>query len=374
MPHNMRRQLRPLHRQFTQFDHSRASASAASADFLPVRPDATIRVPGFPANGHPKICHCAREVMTDYAARLHAAVRRCGNAVCVGLDPRWDQLPSVLKDADPSGTADLAGKATVFREFCCRIIDVVAPLVPVVKPQAAFFEELGPVGCAVLRDVIKHARNAGLIVICDAKRGDIGSTAAAYARAYLAGEDPQAAVWAADALTVNPYLGVDTLQPFVDIAIERGAGVYVLVRTSNPGSRSFQDRTTDGQPLYSAVAESVESLSWQHAGSSGFGPVGGVVGATYPQELASLRTLMPHAPLLVPGYGSQGGTSADVAAAFRGDGLGAVVNSSRGIIFAHAREPHRSHFAPAAWEQAVEAATREMIADLQQNVPPISTE
>lgn len=302
--------------------------------------------------------------MIDYATRLNDAVRRKGNPVCVGLDPRWSHLPEPLRGGEDSETADIARQADAFREFSCRIIDIVAPLVPVVKPQAAFFEELGPAGCMALCDVIKHARQAGLLVICDAKRGDIGSTAEAYARGYLAGDDPAAAAWGADALTVNPYMGDDTLQPFVDVAAERGAGLYVLVRTSNPGSAKFQNRQTDGQSLYQSVAEVVESLSVRTSEGRDFGPIGAVVGATYPAELAELRAAMPHVPLLVPGYGSQGGTSADVAAAFHDDGLGAVVNSSRGIIFAHTKAPYASRFDEADWEQAVEAATRDMIADL----------
>lgn len=307
--------------------------------------------------------------MIDYATRLHEAIRRKGNPVCVGLDPRWSQLPPEFHAADEAASADLVRQAEAFEQFCCRIVDAVAPLVPVVKPQAAFFEELGPAGCAALGAVIAHARAAGLIVICDAKRGDIGSTAEAYARGYLAGDDPQAAPWGADALTVNPYMGDDTLQPFVEVARQRGAGVYVLVRTSNPGSSRFQNRVTEGQMLYESVAEIVESLAVEAADGLDFGPIGAVVGATYPEELTSLRMAMPHVPLLVPGYGSQGGTSSDVAGAFREDGLGAVVNNSRGIIYAHAREPFASQFGPDQWEQAVGAATREMIADLREYTP-----
>ncbi|MDZ4688383.1 MAG: orotidine-5'-phosphate decarboxylase [Planctomycetaceae bacterium] len=302
---------------------------------------------------------------TPFATRLHDAVRQKQNAVLVGLDPRLDWLPDdVLASArsqvdDPSAVA-----ATAFEEFCVRIIDVVAPLVPAVKPQAAFFEEYGPDGCLALCRVIRYARAQGLVVICDAKRGDIGTTAEAYARAYLAGDDPAASPWGADALTVNPYLGRDTLEPFVKVATERGAGVYVLVRTSNPGAGTFQDRTQDGQTLYQTVADVVESLSAATADSNGYGCVGAVVGATYPTELVELRQRMPHVPLLIPGYGSQGGTAADVAAAFRSDGLGALVNNSRGINFAYRSGPFAAEFGPKRWEAAVEAATKQMIADL----------
>ncbi len=307
--------------------------------------------------------------MSDYSTRLNDAIRRKQTPALVGLDPRFNRLPGAMVSNAGTGLASVEDQAAAYVEFCCRVVDIVAPLVPAVKPQAAFFEELGPAGCAALREVIHYARSAGLIVICDAKRGDIGSTAEAYARAYLAGEDPMAAVWGADALTISPYLGADTLQPFVDVALERAAGLYVLVRTSNPGAGTFQDRLTEGSPLYRGVASVVEELALQTCGGDGFAAVGAVVGATWPSELAELRAAMPHAPLLVPGYGSQGAGAADVSAAFRDDGLGALVNSSRGILFAYDREPYRSQFQPTQWEQAVEAATREMIADLATHTP-----
>ena len=313
--------------------------------------------------------------MTSFSERLHSAIREKGTAALVGLDPRYENLPSeIITTAECRSLADReATRASAYEEFCLRIIDVVSPLVPAVKPQAAFFEECGPAGMQALGRVIRKARESGLIVICDAKRGDIGSTAEAYAKGFLAGEDPDSAPWAADALTVNPYLGRDTLEPFVEVASERGAGIYVLVRTSNPGAGTFQDclsPTGSGGatlPLYRHVAEVVEDLAAQTADEDDFGCVGAVVGATYPQELAELRAVMPHAPFLVPGYGSQGGSAADVAAAFKPDGLGALVNSSRGIIFAYLKQPYAEKFGIENWEQAVEAAIRKMIADLAQH-------
>lgn len=308
--------------------------------------------------------------MGSYTTRLHDAVRRKRTPALVGLDPRFDLLPNPIVEAARKRASDSAAVvATAFEEFCLRLIDVVAPLVPAVKPQAAFFEEWGPAGCAALARVMQRAREADLIVICDAKRGDIGSTAEAYARGYLAGADPKAAAWPADALTVNPYLGRDTLEPFVQVAEQREAGIYVLVRTSNPGAGVFQDRKSDSLPLYRYVAQTVEELAAASATDGPFGIVGAVVGATYPQELAELRTAMPHAPLLVPGYGSQGAGAGDVAAAFQPDGLGALINSSRAINFAYRQEPYASQFAPDQWEQAVEAATRQMIADLAAHTP-----
>ncbi len=309
--------------------------------------------------------------MSHFATRLHEQVLHKKTPALVGIDPRFDQLPASVVEAARKRTGGDSAKLTAaaFEEFSFRLIDVVAPLVPAVKPQAAFFEEIGPEGTAVLARVIRRAREAGLIVICDAKRGDIGSTADAYARGYLAGANPNAAPWAADALTVNPYLGSDTLEPFVNVAIERGAGIYVLVRTSNPGAGTFQDRVADGQSMYRHVAAVVEQLAERTRDGGTYGAVGAVVGATYPRELEELRAAMPHAPLLIPGYGSQGGTAADVAAAFDRDGLGAIVNNSRGINFAHAREPYKSQFGAEKWEAAVEAATHAMIADLAAHTP-----
>lgn len=307
--------------------------------------------------------------MTHFTTRLHAAIRAKQTPALVGIDPRYDQLPDDVRTrAESRGGDALEQRAAAFEEFSLRLIDVVAPLVPAVKPQAAFFEELGPAGCVALQRVTRRARDRGLIVICDAKRGDIGSTAQAYANAYLAGADPDAAPWGADALTVNPYLGADTLEPFVNAARERGAGIYVLVRTSNPGAGTFQDRVSDGQTHYRHVADVVERLAAETA-DEGWGCVGAVVGATYPSELEELRRAMPHTPLLVPGYGSQGGNASDVAAAFAEDGLGALVNSSRGINFAFRAERYRDQFPADQWEQAVEAATREMIADLAEHTP-----
>ncbi|MBT4867192.1 MAG: orotidine-5'-phosphate decarboxylase [Planctomycetaceae bacterium] len=318
--------------------------------------------------------------MTDilnYADRLHQAVTAKQTPALIGLDPRFNLLPAdVIASARKRQPDETATVAAAFEEFCCRLIDVVAPLVPAVKPQAAFFEEWGPAGCQALAKVIHYARQQGLIVICDAKRGDIGSTAEAYARGYLAGSDPKAAVWGADALTVSPYLGRDTLEPFVNVAKERGAGIYVLVRTSNPGAGTFQDRQSKLKPgsetmvpHYRHIARAVEELAAETADGGQYGIVGGVVGATYPDELAELRAAMPHVPLLVPGYGSQGGTAADVAAGFSPDGLGALVNSSRGINFAFRSEPFASQFGEDNWEQAAEAATKQMIADLAEHTP-----
>ena len=180
---------------------------------------------------------------------------------------------------------------------------------------------------------------------------------------------PEQAAWGADAVTVNPYLGDDSIAPFVEVAQQRGGGVFVLVKTSNPGGRMIQDLRADGRPIFRHVAEHVEQLASETTGDSGYGAVGAVVGATYPEQLAELRGVMPHAWLLVPGFGAQGAGAADVAGAFDADGLGAVINNSRGIIFAYRSEPYAERFGEANWQDAVAAATDEMIAQLRAETP-----
>lgn len=291
---------------------------------------------------------------TAFADALAAAVARTRSIACVGLDPRVNQLPPAIRDR-------FAEDAAAVEAFCCGVIDAVAGKVPVVKPQSAFFEALGPAGVMVLSRVIHHARSAGLLVIVDAKRNDIGSTAAAYAAAYLGRSAP----FAGDALTVSPYLGRDSIEPFCEVCDLQNAGLFVLVKTSNPGGGLFQNRITDGQPLHDAVADLIEQFNASRIGRCGYGPVGSVVGATYPQQLAELRTRLKHSWILIPGYGAQGGGADDVRPGVDANGLGAIVNSSRHIIFAYHREEYRDRWAPADWQNAVAAATDDMNQQLQ---------
>jgi orotidine-5'-phosphate decarboxylase len=309
--------------------------------------------------------------MNHYSQRLNSRIQQTRTPALVGIDPRFDWLPTEFRQrahAHPGGTRVSIAKA--FLEFSFELLNLVAPLVPAVKPQVAFFEQLGLPGLAALHAIMSTARKLGLIVIADAKRGDIGSTAEAYADGWLAGHDPDAAAWPADALTVNPWLGTDSLQPFVDIAARRGAGLYVLVRTSNPGAAQLQDRVAENTPLYKSAAQIVGQLNEStRPANDRWGCVGAVVGATWPAQLAELRQQIPSVPFLVPGYGAQGGSSADTAGAFAEDGLGALVNSSRGINFAWRRKPFAEQFGEARWQEAVVAAVHEMIADLAANTP-----
>jgi orotidine-5'-phosphate decarboxylase len=258
----------------------------------------------------------------------------------------------------------LEALARAYEEFAARIIDIVAPLVPVIKAQSAFFEACGPAGMETLQRTLRRAHDQGLVTILDGKRNDIATTAAAYADAAFAGvtvADHLLPVWDADALTVNPYLGRDAVEPFLQSGRRSGRGVFILVRTSNPGAGQFQDLRCDGRPLFMHVAEAVRNWTRENLGQDGFGDVGAVVGATYPTELAAIRQVLPEAYLLVPGFGAQGASAADTAPAFRDDGLGAIINSSRGIL-AFSATAHD-------WEAKVEQATRATIAALAKPMP-----
>lgn len=291
-----------------------------------------------------------------FGSRLTSAVLSKKNPVCVGLDPRWQQLPGSLR-VDPAVNGWQA-TAEAFQSFCFAIIDVVAPLVPIVKPQSAFFEELGPAGVVTLERVVRYATSKGLLVILDGKRNDIGTTATAYAKAYLGLNSP----FGADSLTVSPYLGRDSLDPFVERCKEADAGIFVLVKTSNPGSGFMQDLSIDGVTISERVADYVQEQAMATADSPDtYGSVGCVVGATYPEQLIAMRKRMPNAWILIPGYGAQGGSADDVKHGLDAQGLGAVVNSSRGIIFAH---ENKKYAAGSDWTRAVESATLDMIEQL----------
>lgn len=254
--------------------------------------------------------------MTDgFGARLAERVEQIGNAACVGLDPFVDRIPGLRPEMSREEQA--AG----VRTFCLGVIDVVAPIVGVVKPQSAFFEQLGAPGVAALTDVVRAARAAGLIVIVDGKRGDIGSTAEAYARAHLDDDGPMGA----DAATVSPYLGTESLEPY-DRRTRAGKGYFVLVRTSNPGAGAWQR----GTGVAARIAEAVAA----RCSGPGLGPVGAVVAATLPAgEIALWRTRMPNTWFLVPGFGAQGAGPADVRPHFLPNGLGALVSSSREVLY-----------------------------------------
>ena len=289
----------------------------------------------------------------NFADRLMNAIDDKGTPSIVGLDPRYESLPKSLRP-DPSPTP--AAAAAAMREFCRRIIDVVAPLVPAVKPNLAFFEAWGWEGYRAFTEVVAHAQKNGLLVVADAKRGDIGSTAEAYARSIFEAVG-------ADAVTLSPWLGSDSLAPFFEYSKE-GKGTFLLVKTSNPSSADIQDLSLDGGAVFDHVAGLVDRWGAEMVGERGFSSVGAVVGATFPEQAAALRKAMPRTPFLLPGYGAQGGKADALRNAFAGEGYGALVNSSRGIIFAYSREPFAAEFGEDRWEEAVQEATLAMRKDL----------
>lgn len=270
-----------------------------------------------------------------FADRLIAAIKKKGSPICVGLDPRLSQIPKFICRGKPAAEAIIA--------FNKGIINAVYDLVPAVKPQFAFYLQHGAAGVRAFEETCAYARERGLIVIADAKCNDIGSTAEAYADAFLG------KAMDCDALTVNPYLGWDGVKPFVEICKKSGKGIFVLVKTSNKSSGDFQDlETKDGMKNYEAVAHLLESWGSDEIGKSGYSAIGAVVGATFPYEAKLLRKIMPHTYFLVPGYGAQGGKAADVKVCFNADGFGALINSGRDIIFAWERGGSERNFGEAA--------------------------
>lgn len=292
----------------------------------------------------------------NFADRLAIAVRAKATPTLIGLDPHLDLLPPEYAGARDN-RLPRPKRAEQIGDFCCHVVDLIADLVPAVKPQSAFFEALGADGVAQWERVIEHSHQRGLLVIGDVKRGDIQSTARAYATACLEGAGGSRAI-ACDAVTLNPFLGSDSIEPFLEVCARTNGGAFVLVRTSNKGSADFQRH---GSPeLSHRIAESVVRWGQALIGECGLSSIGAVVGATHAAELADFRTRMPNNWLLLPGYGAQGASAADVVHAFRADGLGALVNSSRGILFAH----REARYSGMAWPDATQRATRDMIDEL----------
>lgn len=296
-----------------------------------------------------------------FADRLCAATDAKGSAVVVGLDPRPETLPPHLLTACQAELCDqVKAVAEALWRFNRGIIDAVHDVVPAVKPQLAFYERYGIPGLEAYVRTTRYAREAGLLVIADGKRNDIGATASAYAEAFLGASGD----FTADALTVNPFLGRDGIQPFVDSARQHDRGVFVLIKTSNPSAGDLQDLLVDGRPLYERLGRLVEGWGESSRGQNGYSGVGAVVGATWPEQAARLRTLMPHTLFLVPGYGAQGATAADVACCFDDRGHGALVNASRSIIFAWRAEPYASRHGEAGYGTAAREAAQRMGDDI----------
>ncbi|MCR5531483.1 MAG: orotidine-5'-phosphate decarboxylase [Lachnospiraceae bacterium] len=287
--------------------------------------------------------------------------------IVVGLDPMLSYIPDFVKeDAFSKYGETLEGAAAAVWEYNKAIVDAVYDLIPCVKPQIAMYEQFGIPGLLVYKNTVEYCKKKGLVVIGDVKRGDIGSTSAAYATAHLGTVTVGSKTYAPfdeDFATVNPYLGSDGIKPFIDVCNQNDRGIFLLVKTSNPSSGEFQDRLIDGCPLYEWVAEKVND--WGTLSMDGdYSNVGCVVGATYPEMGRVLREVMLKSYILVPGYGAQGGTADGLKPYFNKDGLGAIVNSSRGIIAAYKKEPYLSRFGERHYADAARQAVIDMKEDI----------
>jgi orotidine-5'-phosphate decarboxylase len=271
--------------------------------------------------------------MGRFADRLVHAIAEKSAPCVVGLDPVLDYISDTfVQECGLSRDGDIEERARIVEAYCVMTLEAVHDLVPAVKPQMAYFEVFGSHGMRALERCIETARELGLIVLLDGKRGDIGSTSKAYADAYLAKKPPRPLE--VDCLTLNPYLGEDSLAPFVESALENDKGLFVCVRTSNPGADILQNqRVSDGRALYEVVADLVSSFNDRQLGASGFGSIGAVVGATQAEAAHALRERLPRTLFLVPGFGAQGGSLDTVRACFLAQGRGAIVNSSRAVMY-----------------------------------------
>ena len=298
--------------------------------------------------------------------QLVANIKKTGAPIVVGLDPMLNYIPEqVQKKAFAEYGETLEGAAEAIWQFNKEIVDKTYDLIPAVKPQIAMYELFGLPGLAAFKKTVDYCKEKGLVVIGDIKRGDIGSTSAAYAVGHIGKVKVGSKTYAPfdeDFVTVNPYLGSDGVNPFLDVCKEEKKGIFVLVKTSNPSSGEFQDQKIDGRPLYELVGEKVAAWGSEVMGDE-YSYVGAVVGATYPEMGKVLRKVMPKAYILVPGYGAQGGKGKDLVHFFNEDGLGAIVNSSRGIIAAYKQEQY-AKFGAENFGDASRAAVETMIADI----------
>lgn len=298
--------------------------------------------------------------------KLVANIRKTNAPIVVGLDPMLSYVPEELqKKAFAEYGETLEGAAEAIWQFNKAIVDATYDLIPAVKPQVAMYEQFGVPGMAAFEKTVSYCQEKGLVVIGDIKRGDIGSTSTAYAMGHIGKVQIGSKTYSGfheDFVTVNPYLGSDGVKPFIKVAKEEKKGMFILVKTSNPSSGEFQDRLIDGRPLYEWVGEQVNAWGQEHMGDE-YSYVGAVVGATYPEQGRILRQIMPKSYILVPGYGAQGGQGKDLVDFFNEDGLGAIVNSSRGIICAYKQEKYAA-FGAANFADASRQAVIDMVDDI----------
>lgn len=298
--------------------------------------------------------------------KLISDIKRTNAPIVVGLDPTLKLIPGYIKEKNfKEYGANLKGASEAVLEYNKGLVDAIYDLIPCVKPQIAMYEQFGVDGVIAFKKTVDYCKSKGLNVIGDIKRGDIGSTSEAYAVGHLSGVEIEGVKYegfSEDFATVNPYLGIDGIKPFMNVCAKEKKGIFVLVKTSNPSSGDFQDRLIDGKPLYEHVAEKVNEWGKDLMGDS-YSYVGAVVGATYPEMGKALRKVMPKAYILVPGYGAQGGTADGLRPFFNEDGLGAIVNSSRGIIAAYQQEKY-SRFGEMGYADAARQAVIDMREDI----------
>ncbi len=300
--------------------------------------------------------------------KLIERIEELQNPTLVGLDPRLNLIPSFIKDncyKNYGANPRAVGEAIL--EFNRRIIDAVYDLVPAVKPQIAMYEQYGPEGIRAYSETINYAKQRGLLVIGDIKRGDVASTAQAYADGHIGRiliKDKEFEIYKSDAITLNPYLGFDAIEPYIGHCKNYGKGLFILVKTSNPNSGEIQDLDVGGKKLYEKIGDKVKEWGKDLIGERGYSSIGAVVGATHPQQARRLRQIMPYSYFLVPGYGAQGARAEDLKGFFNKDGLGAIINSSRGIIAAYRNAAYKDKFKEEEFDLAARAATIDMKKDL----------
>ena len=306
--------------------------------------------------------------MKNAMDRLISKVKETNNPTVMGLDPRYDMIPESIR---AKYSQDIEGACRSILEFNKGLIDSVYDIVPAVKPQIAFYEMFGIEGIKVFNETCKYAKQKGMVVIADVKRGDIGSTAAGYSNAYLGKtpiEQEKVSIYDVDFVTVNPYLGIDGVKPFIDDCKEYGKGIFILVKTSNKSSGELQDlKLENGTTIYEKVAELVSSWGEDLVGEYGYSSVGAVVGATYPIQIKELREIMPKTYFLIPGYGAQGGKAEDIALGFK-DGIGGIVNASRSLMAAYKSDRWKDKYSEKEFGKATRAEAIRMRDELNEEI------
>lgn len=306
--------------------------------------------------------------MKNAMDKLINKIKETNNPTVMGLDPRYDMIPESIRT---KYSEDIEGACKAILEFNKELIDSVYDIVPAVKPQIAFYEMFGAEGIKVFNETCKYAKQKGMIIIADVKRGDIGSTAAGYSNAYL-GKTPigeeKVSIYDVDFVTVNPYLGIDGVKPFIDDCKEYGKGIFILVKTSNKSSGELQDlKLENGTTIYEKVAELVNSWGEELVGEYGYSSVGAVVGATYPIQIKELREIMPKTYFLIPGYGAQGGKAEDIALGFK-DGIGGIVNASRSLMSAYKSDRWKDKYSKKEFGKATRAEAIRMRDELNKEI------